>query len=181
MANTVNYTIKVGVLGDQKLQQFQRSVDKLNRSSASTARSLRTMSNSVSSLGAAARVASSAMAIFYSARGLTGIVQQADAMRNLEASFQTLLGTGERASAMMENIFSTARRTGAPINDVAEATQRLAVGLGEMGASNQQISTIAETFIKLGRVGGASMADVNGALIQVCQGLSSGGLQGDEV
>jgi tape measure domain-containing protein len=49
-----------------------------------------------------------------------------------------------------------------------------------MGATNKQIGTIAETFIKLGRVGGASMADVNGALVQFSQGLSSGRLQGDE-
>ena len=178
--NTVNYTIKVGVLGDAQLQKFQRDVDKLNRNAAQSAKSLRNMSTSMSKLGAVAKIASTAMAVFYSARGLTSVIKQADAMRNLEASFQTLLGSGGRATAMMDEIFAVAKRTGAPLNDVASATQRLAVGLGEMGASNQQISTIAETFIKLGRVGGASMEDVNGALIQFSQGLASGRLQGDE-
>ena len=40
---------------------------------------------------------------------------------------------------------------------------------------------IAENFIKLGRVSGTAMADINGALIQFTQGLASGRLQGDEL
>ena len=178
--NTTNYTIKVGVLGDQKLQAFQRSVDKLNASAKANSRALGQMSKSFGALERVTKLAGSAIAVFYAAKGVTNLIAQADALRNLEASMSTLLGSGERASAMMREIFAVAKRTGAPLNDVASAAQRLAIGLGEMGASNAQITTITETFIKLGRVGGASMADVNGALIQFSQGLSSGRLQGDE-
>lgn len=174
------YNIRVNVIGNAQFQKFQRSVDKLNKSAVKSAVGIDKMNRSMSGLGRVAKLAGGAMAVFYSARGLTNIIAQADAMRNLEASFSTLLGSGDRAAAMMEEVFSIAKRTGAPINDVAEAAQRLAVGMGEMGASNAQITTVTETFIKLGRVGGASMADVNGALVQFSQGLSSGRLQGDE-
>ena len=180
VAATKNYTIKVGVIGNAEFQRFQRGIDSLAATSRKAAAGIKSMGDQMSSMGRLAGLAGKAMAVFYSAQGLKSIIGQADAMRNLEASFSVLLGSGERASAMMSEVFAIAKNTGAPLNDVAEAVQRLAVGLGEMGASNAQITTIADTFIKLGRVGGASMADINGALVQFSQGLSSGRLQGDE-
>jgi lambda family phage tail tape measure protein len=180
VAATKNYTIKVGVIGNAEFQRFQRGIDSLAATSRKAAAGIKSMGDQMSSMGRLAGLAGKAMAVFYSAQGLKSIIGQADAMRNLEASFSVLLGSGERASAMMSEVFAIAKNTGAPLNDVAEAVQRLSVGLGEMGASNAQITTIADTFIKLGRVGGASMADINGALIQFSQGLSSGRLQGDE-
>ena len=180
VAATKNYTIKVGVIGNAEFQRFQRGIDSLAATSRKAATGIKSMGDQMSSMGRLAGLAGKAMAVFYSAQGLKSIIGQADAMRNLEASFSVLLGSGERASAMMSEVFAIAKNTGAPLNDVAEAVQRLAVGLGEMGASNAQITTIADTFIKLGRVGGASMADINGALVQFSQGLSSGRLQGDE-
>ena len=180
VAATKNYTIKVGVIGNAEFQRFQRGIDSLAATSRKAATGIKSMGDQMSSMGRLAGLAGKAMAVFYSAQGLKSIIGQADAMRNLEASFSVLLGSGERASAMMSEVFAIAKNTGAPINDVAEAVQRLSVGLGEMGASNAQITTIADTFIKLGRVGGASMADINGALIQFSQGLASGKLAGDE-
>ena len=180
VAATKNYTIKVGVIGNAEFQRFQRGIDSLAATSRKAAAGIKSMGDQMSSMGRLAGLAGKAMAVFYSAQGLKSIIGQADAMRNLEASFSVLLGSGERASAMMSEVFAIAKNTGAPINDVAEAVQRLSVGLGEMGASNAQITTIADTFIKLGRVGGASMADINGALIQFSQGLASGKLAGDE-
>ena len=180
VAATKNYTIKVGVIGNAEFQRFQRGIDSLAATSRKAAAGIKSMGDQMSSMGRLAGLAGKAMAVFYSAQGLKSIIGQADAMRNLEASFSVLLGSGERASAMMSEVFAIAKNTGAPLNDVAEAVQRLAVGLGEMNASNEQISSIADTFIKLGRVGGASMADINGALIQFSQGLASGKLAGDE-
>ena len=86
VAKNINYSIKVGVIGDAQLQKFQRTVEQINRSSDKTSRSVQRMGNQMSKLGAVAKVASAAMAIFYSARGLTSVIAQADAMRNLEAS-----------------------------------------------------------------------------------------------
>ena len=180
MSKNINYNIKVGVIGDAQLQKFQRTVEKINKSTAKSTKSIQKMGKSMDLLGKAAKTAGTAMAVFYSAKGLTSIINQADAIRNLEASFTVLLGSAERAESIMQDLFDIAKETGAPLNDVASAAQRLAVGLGEMGASNAQITQITETFIKLGRLGGASMADVNGALIQFSQGLASGRLQGDE-
>jgi tape measure domain-containing protein len=175
-----NYTIKVGIIGNAEFQRFQRGIDDLRKSTREASRGIKQMSDSMSGLQRMAGLASKAMALFYSAQGLKSIIDQADAMRNLEASFTVLRGSAEAGANMMERVFAIAKGTGAPINDVSEAVQRLSVGMGEMGASNAQISQVAETFIKLGRVGGASMADINGALIQFSQGLSSGKLQGDE-
>ena len=34
MSKNINYNIKVGVIGDAQLQKFQRTVDKINKSTA---------------------------------------------------------------------------------------------------------------------------------------------------
>jgi tape measure domain-containing protein len=109
------------------------------------------------------------------------VLTASENVANLQGSFKALLGDGDRAADMLERVYATVANTGADITTVSQAVQRLAIGLKEVGATNAQIQTIAENFIKLGRIGGSSIQDINGALLQFNQGLASGRLQGDEL
>ena len=180
MSKNINYNIKVGVIGDAQLQKFQRTVEKINKSTAKSTKSIAKMSKSLDILGNTAKIAGTAMAVFYAAKGVTNIVKQADAIRNLEASFASLTGSAESGADMLDRVFSIAKETGAPLDDVGNAVQKLTVGMSEMGASNEQIARVAESFLKIGKIGGTELPAVTNALIQFSQGLSSGRLQGDE-
>jgi tape measure domain-containing protein len=160
---------------------FADATASMNRFEAQGRKLNQSVSQMSSALGGIAKAAAGAVAAFASFSTLNNIVTGAEKVATLKASFEALLGSGERAADMMTRVVSVAQKTGSPLDGVAEATQRLSVALAEVGASNAQISTIAETFIKLGKVSGSSMADVNGALVQFAQGLSSGKLQGDEL
>ena len=127
------------------------------------------------------KAAAAAAAGFAAFRGFEAIVKAGDAIRNLHGSFTALLGSESRAADMLTRIFGIVERTGAPLEAVSGATQRLTIALKELGASNNQIATIAETFIKLGKVGGSSTAETAAGLQQLGQALASGKLGGDEL
>jgi tape measure domain-containing protein len=159
------------------MDQATRQMDKMQRTAKNVDVSTKRMADGLTAMGAAAISAAAAFASFET---LKGIVQASDQLKALEGSFKALTGSGERAADMMGRIKSIAQETGAPLFSVGEAAQKLTVGLKSVGANNAQVAKITENFIKLGRVGGTSMNDINGALIQFAQGLASGKLQGDE-
>jgi len=131
-------------------------------------------------VGSALSAATKAFAGFAAAKGLSSINTATEQISTLEASLSTLRGSAEAGADMLQRVFAIVGNTGADLNGVATSIQRLSIGMQDMGANNAQISAVAENFIKLGKVGGTSMADVNGALVQFGQALSSGVLQGDE-
>jgi tape measure domain-containing protein len=131
-------------------------------------------------VGSALSAATKAFAGFAAAKGLGGITSATEQIATLEASLSTLRGSAEAGADMLQRVFAIVGNTGADLDGVATSIQRLSIGMQDMGANNAQIAAVAENFIKLGKVGGTSMADVNGALVQFGQALSSGVLQGDE-
>ncbi|WP_029050332.1 tape measure protein [Cupriavidus sp. amp6] len=106
------------------------------------------------------------------------IIETSDKINTLTGSFKAL---GLASQDMLTRTFEIAQKTGTGFDDTATAVQKLAIGMKELGSTNQQIQTVAETFIKIGRLGGSNMQAVTGALTQFSQALASGKLQGDEL
>jgi tape measure domain-containing protein len=127
------------------------------------------------------RVAGALTAAFAVIGGAKEITQASEKLATLQGSFQALLGDTQRAGDLLTRVFGVVANTGAPLDAVATSTQRLALAMKDLGSSNEEIAQVAENFIKLGRVSGASMEDVTGALVQYTQALASGKLQGDEL
>lgn len=118
---------------------------------------------------------------FLAAGGIAkSIADNANQLNSLSASLSTLRGSAESGAEMVERVFNIVDRTGVSLKTAGDAITRLSIGLQSLGANNDQINQIAENFIKLGRVGGSTVEEVNGALLQFGQALSSGVLQGDE-
>ena len=155
-----------------------RAFERFERQGKGMNQSLSVISGALGSIKAAAIGAAAAFASFST---LDKMIKASERVKALKGSFETLLGSSARASDMLKRVQDAANRLGAPVDSVAEATQKLSIGLTELGATNSQIAGVVENFIKLGRVGGTSMADINGALVQFGQALASGRLQGDEL
>jgi tape measure domain-containing protein len=181
MADSAERIYKLTVQADQAL----RELDKLNTATKKSQESLDEIgqaSKQFNNISAAIGKAGAAIgAAFAAVQSLKAITNATDQLNQLKGSFEALLGSGERAVDMLSKVVDIAGRTGAPLEDVGKAAQRLSVALGEVGATNAEIAQITENFIKLGRVGGSSMADISGALLQFTQSLASGKLQGDEL
>lgn len=171
MAESLERIYRIAIDGTQAINQL----DRIAKSTGNIDAKMANLGSSIQS--AFARIAAvSAVATFGKS-----VLNASEQVANLQGSFKALLGDGERAADMLERVYATVANTGADITTVAQAVQRLAIGLKEVGATNAQIQTIAENFIKLGRVGGSSIVDINSALLQFNQGLASGRLQGDEL
>lgn len=153
-----------------------QALNALNKLSDSTAR----LDSGMSAIGKSISVAVGAFSGLATVKGLAGIVRATEQVQTLVASLSTLRGSAELGADMMSRVFTVVGNTGASLDDVASSVQRLSIGMQELGANNAQIQTVAESFIKLGKIGGTSMQDVSGALVQFTQALSSGALQGDE-
>lgn len=118
---------------------------------------------------------------FLAAGGIAkGILDNAEKLNTLAASLSVLRGGAEEGADAVRLVFDIVNETGASLDAVSDGFTRMSIGLKSLGANNDQIAQITENFIKLGKVGGASMDDINGALMQFGQALSSGVLQGDE-
>ena len=170
---------------DKRLKGVQKSVKDLDKSMKDASKSVKDMNSSFGSLSAGfeslKQAAGKLAAVWATVKGLKFAVDAKDQIDQLEGSFKALLGSSERAGNMMSEVFRVVSTTGADMESVGAAMQRLSIAMVDMGASNAQISRVSESFIKLGRVGGSSMADISGAMLQFTQALSSGKLQGDEL
>jgi len=152
------------------------------------ATSARSTQTAISGMESSMRLAAAGVAAFVGGQVLSGInnlknsfIEMVEGPQNLQASFKALLGDGDRAAGMLARVYQTAKTTGVAFKETAEITQKMTVGLKDMGASNAQIQSITETLLKLGTVGGSSIEDTAGAALQLSQALGSGKLQGDEL
>lgn len=160
------------------MDQAARDLERVRKSAVSAQGGLKGLENGMSGVTKAVTALGTAFAALKSVEAIT---KAGDQLRNLQGSFAALFGDANRASDMMARVFGVVSRTGAPLEAVASSTQRLTIALKDLGASNQQIETIAETFIKLGKVGGSSAQETASGLQQLGQALASGKLGGDEL
>lgn len=151
-----------------------RELQKLNKSTAN-------IEKGFGRLGDAARLATRAIAVLGAGVAVKNLVDTANQVQLLEASFGALTGSAERGSNLIKRSFALVAETGAGFDDVSTSLQRLTIGMTDLGATNAQIEGVAEAFVKIGRIGGTSMFSINQALVQFTQGLASGRLQGDEL
>lgn len=178
MADDLQRIIRLDVNATQALQELAKlrgATDAINKQMGGMSTQ---MNAAVARIQNVAGVLTSAFAAF---KGLQAVTEAGDKIRNLTGSFEALLGSADRASGMMGEVFAVVSATGADMDSVANSMQRLSVALADAGGTNEQIAQIAENFIKLGRIGGSSMEDATGALVQFTQGLASGKLAGDEL
>lgn len=164
---------------------FQRGIDQANRSMQRLEQAGKGVDNSLKGLSRTmadvAKSAVAAAAAFASFESIKSVISAADSMKNLEASLTALTGSSESAATSIALIKQTAQEVGLPIGTVAEATQKLTVGLADLGGKEGDVDKIVKSFAMLGRIGGSSLEDVKGALIQYSQAVSSGKLGGDEL
>ena len=80
-----------------------------------------------------------------------------------------------------KQIFQAAERSRSGYFETAKFINRIAQGAPKIFKTNDQLLTFAETIQKYFGLGGASVEEMNSAVIQLTQALGSGKLQGDEL
>ncbi|MBH7677735.1 tape measure protein [Clostridioides difficile] len=128
-------------------------------------------------VGSAKKLAATYLGI----RTLGGLVNLSDQMTSTNARLG-MINDGQQSDAGLNKmIFQSAERSRASYLDTAQIVSRIGMNAGKAFSSTKEIVGFAEQLNKKFVIAGASTEEMNSALLQLTQGLSSGVLRGEEL
>ncbi|CAB4153859.1 Caudovirus, tape measure, N-terminal [uncultured Caudovirales phage] len=120
-----------------------------------------------------------------SGAALGALVQQfaklADASINLQNKLGLVTQEGQNSNDLFLVMAKSAMALGAPLKDVGDLFFRIANNTKDLSLTQKDQVAITETLIKGFQMTGQSMAETQGAIIQLGQAFSVGTLRGDEL
>lgn len=134
-----------------------------------------------SAFPASAPILASAGAVTAFGIALRSVVQNGDKLNQLRGRIEALTGSAVQAETGVEGLTSIMLETGANIDTAASAFTRFTQAGRNIGATQQEVLTLTDTLLKLGRVGGGTTQELNAGATQLAQALASGQLRGDEL
>ncbi|MDN9378237.1 tape measure protein [Clostridioides difficile] len=128
-------------------------------------------------VGSAKKLAATYLGI----RTLGGLGNLSDQMTSTNARLG-MINDGQQSDAGLNKmIFQSAERSRASYLDTAQIVSRIGMNAGKAFSSTKEIVGFAEQLNKKFVIAGASTEEMNSALLQLTQGLSSGVLRGEEL
>ncbi|HGH0607888.1 TPA: tape measure protein [Clostridioides difficile] len=128
-------------------------------------------------VGSAKKLAATYLGI----RTLGGLGNLSDQMTSTNARL-SMINDGQQSDAGLNKmIFQSAERSRASYLDTAQIVSRIGMNAGKAFSSTKEIVGFAEQLNKKFVIAGASTEEMNSALLQLTQGLSSGVLRGEEL
>ena len=176
---------------EEAIKDVDRALDGMGREAVSSARSVDRLTKENKQLERQLeRVDRSSTRTFGTMAGLLGgisfvfLAQQlkhvSDEIGGLESRIADVTKTSGDYNQVLEKVIDSADSAGVKLNTTATLFTRLSMGRDELGATNEQIITLGETVQKLGVLSGATQKELDGALLQFSQSMSSGIVQGQE-
>ena len=142
MAKSINYDIRVGVIGDAQLNKFQKSLDRINRSSKKTAKSIGLMSKSMTSMNAVAKSAATSMQLFVVALASREVINTLTQFEDLRTTLSTVEGSVDAGAAAFDNLNDLVQQTPFQIDALTNSFVKLrAAGLE---ATNEQLMLFSD-------------------------------------
>ncbi|WP_339075605.1 tape measure protein [Clostridioides difficile] len=128
-------------------------------------------------VGSAKKLAATYLGI----RTLGGLGNLSDQMTSTNVRLG-MINDGQQSDAGLNKmIFQSAERSRASYLDTAQIVSRIGMNAGKAFSSTKEIVGFAEQLNKKFVIAGASTEEMNSALLQLTQGLSSGVLRGEEL
>ncbi|HBF2217361.1 tape measure protein [Clostridioides difficile] len=128
-------------------------------------------------VGSAKKLAATYLGI----RTLGGLGNLSDQMTSTNARLGTINDGQQSDAGLNKMIFQSAERSRASYLDTAQIVSRIGMNAGKAFSSTKEIVGFAEQLNKKFVIAGASTEEMNSALLQLTQGLSSGVLRGEEL
>lgn len=128
-------------------------------------------------VGSAKKLAATYLGI----RTLGGLGNLSDQMTSTNARLNMINDGQQSDNGLNKMIFQSAERSRASYLDTAKIVSRVGMNAGSAFSSTREIVGFAEQLNKKFVIAGASTEEMNSALLQLTQGLSSGVLRGEEL
>lgn len=166
--------IKNDVKGLPGLKKVAGQLDRINRNTKKTAKSMGLLSKGFGRVGFAIKGMLAGL-------GTRRLIEIADDMQLLRDRIKVFTGSTEEAEVVLQELGETALKTRAPLKEIGVIYNRIALATQELGLSQEAIIETVEVLQNTFRLSGATMAEAAGSAIQLSQGLSSGQLRGQEL
>ncbi|WP_107601685.1 tape measure protein, partial [Clostridioides difficile] len=121
------------------------------------------------------------VATYVGLRSIGGLINLNDQMTSTNARLGMINDGQQSDSGLNKMIFQSAERSRASYLDTAQIVSRIGMNAGKAFSSTKEIVGFAEQLNKKFVIAGASTEEMNSALLQLTQGLSSGVLRGEEL
>lgn len=112
---------------------------------------------------------------------LSALVKFTDSLTGLQNKLSLVTQEGQSTSDAFNVVAKSALMLGAPLKDVGDLFFRVANNTKDLSLTQREQIGITETLIKGFQLTGASMAEVQGGVIQLGQAFAQGVLRGDEL
>ena len=143
-------------------------------------RSQQNFNNRIRDGDVAANALRSTLATLGTVIGVKKIVEMSDQVTLLSSRLGMLATEGESVAEMQDKIFAAADRSRGLYTDLATSVSRLGLLAGDAFNNTDEMIRFAETYQKMGTIGGNPASEVSNAMYQLNQAMASGRLQGDE-
>lgn len=119
------------------------------------------------------------------AAGVSALVKSFFELSDTQTSINARLGLMndglQSAEELNEMIYESALRSRAAYDTTADAIAKMGLNAGNAFSSNQELIAFMESVNKQFAIGGAGAAQMEGAMVQLTQAMSSGALRGEEL
>ncbi|MBP3037989.1 tape measure protein [Bacillaceae bacterium Marseille-Q3522] len=112
---------------------------------------------------------------------LTSMIEQADTFVQTMARLNMINDGSQTTEQLSDKVLAAAQRSRSAYKDTADFVARLGINAGDAFASNDETIAFAELLNKAYKIGGASVAEQQGSMLQLTQALASGALRGEEL
>ena len=170
------------------IKNFTAAMQSATAQLSRVAQASRTTNTAVNSMANSMKLAAAGLAAFAGGQIASALnalkanfIELSEAPTRFKASLEALGQSSEQAAAQLDKVYEIAKKTGTGFDDVGTIVRRYTIAMKDLGASNDQINRVVETLLKIGTLGGASVAEMSSTVLQLGQALGSGVLRGEEL
>lgn len=181
---TLNAMFKLMDGYSTQIKKIVENTDKAAKAILGASKKTDGFNDSLKRTGAAASVANSGLSkLVKTAMSLAAVkkgMDLTDTYTNTNARLGMITGSLEEQRALQKDVFAAAGRARGNYTEMANATAKLKMLVGDTFGSNQEAVGFTELLTKSLKISGASTAEQNSAFLQLTQAMTAGKLQGDE-
>lgn len=167
---------------EARTKAFENAMNKANGVANARARAIESrfakMNNHVGAGFAA--LGSKMAAAFAVAGGLKGAQDLVDSAIKIENALKVAGLAGEDLKRVYDQLFASAQKNSAPIEDLVTLYSRASLSAGELGVSQERLLKFTDGVGVALRVAGTDAAAASGALLQLSQALGAGTVRAEE-
>ena len=163
-AETTKLFSRAGTSGNKAFKSVDRNVDGLTKKMTGLTNTLR-------------NTAAAFAAIFS-----VGLVNRAtDNLTNIQNRLRIIITDADKLRQKESELFAISKRARADFGSAVQLYVDFQQALSAKGVSDNSIKQAVETVLKAGALSGSSQAGLQGAIIQLTQGISGGAIRGEEL